>query len=163
MSNERIALHNLWQRTDVAIKPADKGSAVVGFSKEDYIDEVERQLNNHAHYIRLNTDPTPRSTAGIKSFIHSMFANRQIDKYTREILIPHRPWVARFYLLPKIHKPGNPCRPTVTLNSALTENISLLVDWFHNCSQPLFHHTSGTLPTLSTGSKGYHYYLQQPC
>ena len=74
-SNERIALRKLQQRTDVVIKPADKGSAVIILSKEDYINEAERQINNHAHYVRLNTDPTPRSAAEIKSFLHSMFAN----------------------------------------------------------------------------------------
>ena len=58
-SAQRIALHRLRQRTDVVIKPADKGSAVVVLSKEDYINEAERQLNNHAHYVRLNADPTP--------------------------------------------------------------------------------------------------------
>ena len=62
-SAERIALRGLRQRTDVVIKPADKGSAVVVLSKEDYIDEAERQLNNRAHYAPLNADPTPRSAS----------------------------------------------------------------------------------------------------
>ena len=57
-SRERKALHNLRQRTDIIIKPANKGSAVVVLSKEDYIKEADRQLNNHAHYQKLNADPT---------------------------------------------------------------------------------------------------------
>ena len=44
----------------MVIKPTDKGSAVVILSKEDYISEAERQLNNHAHYTKLDVDPTPR-------------------------------------------------------------------------------------------------------
>ena len=57
-----------------------------------------------------------------------MFANVQIDKYTRDFLIPQHPRVARFYLLPKIHKRGNPGRLIVSSNSAPTENISQFVD-----------------------------------
>ena len=45
-SVERNALRNLQQRTDIVIKPADKGSAVVMLSKEDYIKEADRQLND---------------------------------------------------------------------------------------------------------------------
>ena len=59
-----------------------------------------------------------------------MFANRLIDKHTRDLLIPHHLRPARFYLLPKIHKPGNPGRPTVSSYSASTENISWFMDWF---------------------------------
>ena len=36
----------------------------------------------------------------------------------------------RFYLLHKIHKPGNPGRPIVPSNGAPTENISLFTDFF---------------------------------
>lgn len=37
---------------------------------------------------------------------------------------------AIFYLLTKIHKPGNPGSPIVASNSALTENISCFTDFF---------------------------------
>ena len=37
---------------------------------------------------------------------------------------------ARFYLLPKIHKPGNPGRPIVASSEAPTEKISEFLD--HN-------------------------------
>ena len=59
-----------------------------------------------------------------------MFSNGQIDKHTRNFLIPNHSWVARFYLLPKIHKPGNPGRPIVSSNSTPTKNISRFADWF---------------------------------
>ena len=49
-SHQRKALRELRQRSDIRIKPADKGSAVVVLSKDDYIKEAESQLNNHAHY-----------------------------------------------------------------------------------------------------------------
>ena len=38
---ERTALKNLQQWNDIIIKPADKGSAVVTLSRQDYIDEAD--------------------------------------------------------------------------------------------------------------------------
>ena len=39
------------------MKPADKGSAVVVLSTEDYIKEADRQLNNQSYYKKLDADP----------------------------------------------------------------------------------------------------------
>ena len=72
MSNERIALRTPQQCRDVVIIPADNESAVVVLSKEDYINEVERQLNNHRHYTKLNADPTSGSSVKVKSCINFM-------------------------------------------------------------------------------------------
>ena len=54
----------------------------------------------------------------------------QIDKTTKNFLTPHHPRTARFYLLPKIHKPGNHGRPIMSSNGAPTKNISRFVDYF---------------------------------
>ena len=52
-------------------------------------------------------------------------------------LIPQDPRTARFYLLPKIHKAGNPGRPIVSGNGSPTERISEFVDSYLN---PLVSH-----------------------
>ena len=54
---ERTALKHLRQRTDIIIKPADKGIAVVVLSKDDYIREADQQLNNPTHFRQLTMDP----------------------------------------------------------------------------------------------------------
>ena len=97
---ERTALRHLRQRTDIIIKPADKGSAVVVLSKEDYIREADRQLNNPTHYCQLTADPTSQYSTEIKAFVDSMFHRGLIDKKTRKFLTPYQPRAARFYLLP---------------------------------------------------------------
>ena len=53
-----------------------------------------------------------------------------IEKMTKEFLILYHPWVARFYLLPNNHKPGNPGRLIVSSSGATMENISHFVDYF---------------------------------
>ena len=79
---------------------------VVVLSKEDYIKLADRQLNNQSYYNKLDADPTPRYASEISSFINSMFMRGKINKKIKNYLIPHHPRTARFYLLPKIHKPG---------------------------------------------------------
>ena len=59
-----------------------------------------------------------------------MFKRGLIEKRTRNFLVSRHPRVVRFYLLPKIHKPGNPRRPIVSSNSAPTENILSFFDSF---------------------------------
>ena len=54
--------------------------------------------------------------------------------------------LARFYLLPKIHKPGNPGRSIVSSNNSPTENISQYVDHF---LRPLVRQQPGILRDTS--------------
>ena len=55
---EKVALRTLKSNTDIVIKPADKGSAVVVLDKEHYISEAERQLGDRQFYKPLDYDPT---------------------------------------------------------------------------------------------------------
>ena len=59
-----------------------------------------------------------------------MFNRGLTSKHTKAFLTPNQPKVARFYLLPKIHKPDNQERPIVLSNGIPTENISQYVDHF---------------------------------
>ena len=130
LPRERQALRTLRERKDIVIKPADKGSAVVILSKEDYIKEAMRQLNNASHYRKLPSDPTMKISTEIKEVVNGLFTRGLIDRHSKEFLTPQHPKIARFYLLPKIHKPGCPGRPIVSSSGAPTENISSFVDFF---------------------------------
>ena len=85
---ERSALKLLRQRTDIIIKPADKGSAVVVLSKEDYIKEANRQLNESVYYRKLPADPTSQYTTEVKQCVDSMYQRKLIDKKNKEIPSP---------------------------------------------------------------------------
>ena len=129
-SLERSALIRLQHREDIVIKPADKGSAVVVLSREDYIEKARSQLSNANYYKKLASDPTPTYAAEIKQFVNLMFERRLIDKHTKEFLTPNAPKISRLYLLPKLHKTGIPGRPIVASNGCPTENISRFVDHY---------------------------------
>ena len=102
-SDERLALRRHRQCTNIVIKLADKGSAVVVLSKEDYTKEANRQLNDFVFYRKLSSDPTSQHSTEVKQCVDSMFRRGLIDKRVKDFLVPHHPRAAKFYLLPKIH------------------------------------------------------------
>ena len=55
-----------------------------------------------------------------------------MDKQTHRYLTQENPKAGRFYILPKIHKPGNPGRPIVSANGHPTEKISEFVSFHLN-------------------------------
>ncbi|XP_068738397.1 uncharacterized protein [Montipora capricornis] len=136
-TSERQAIHQLKQRQDIVIKPADKGSGTVIMDKTWYIDECNRQLNNSEFYRRLNEDITVDIQKRVT--VYGRMYTDLIDEKTKQYLIQPDVKPGRFYILPKVHKPGNPGRPIVSSNSHPSERISHFID--HHL-QPLVHKLS---------------------
>ena len=65
-----------------------------------------------------------------------MHKDKLINDKTKQYLIQSDVKPGRFYILPKIHNPGNPGRPIVSSNSHPTERMSHFVDYH---LQPLVH------------------------
>ena len=57
-NDERNTLNQLTKRTDIIIKPADKGSGTVVMDKQLYIDECTRRLNDTKFYEKHDKDMT---------------------------------------------------------------------------------------------------------
>ena len=120
---ESKALYSLQRNNDIVIKPADKGSAVVVM-----ISEAERQLPDSRHYKPLDHDPTAEFDNKVSLAVDTMYEDGHISEKNMDFLIVDRPRAGWFYLLPKIHKAGNPGRPIVSANGYPTEKISEFVD-----------------------------------
>ena len=132
-------LKQLSQRTDIIIKAADKGSGKVIMDRDWYINECLRQLNDIKFYRLLNTDLTNDIQSRIQFYIKRLHKNNIIDDKTKRFLTQTDRKPGRFYILPKIHKPGNPGRPIVSSNAHPTERISQIVDYH---LKPLVHKTA---------------------
>lgn len=146
---ERGALKSLRNRVltgEIVIKPADKGSATVVMSHDNYVAEAMRQLTREEHHLLLDRDPTTKYAEEITKLLAEMKARNAIDQETKDYLTPLHVRTARFYLLPKIHKPGNPGRPIVSSCGAPTEKISSL--WTTTCAHlwKTYPPSSRTLP-----------------
>ena len=128
-ATERHAIRQLKQRQDIIIKPADKGSGTVVMDKTWYIDECNRQLTDTKFYRRLNEDITADIQKRVTVYVNRMYKNKLINHKTRQYLIQSEVKPERFYILPKVHKPGNPGRPIVSSNSHPSERLSHFVDY----------------------------------
>ena len=101
-------------------------------NRQDYLDECYRQLNDPSFYKRVNEDPTEDINKRVRVYLKRLLADNIIDKQTHRYLTPENPKAGRFYILPKIHKPGNPGRPIVSANGHPTEKISEFVSYHLN-------------------------------
>ena len=99
-------------------------------SREQYIDKVRNHLNNKDHYLKLDNDPPQRFSLEIEQVLIQMTNRYSIPEELIHILVPDETGVSRFYILPKMHKPGNPGRPIVSSCGSPTEGISRFID-FH--------------------------------
>ena len=132
---ERKAIKQLQRRMDIVIKPADKGSGTVVMDRTWYVNECMRQLNDCNFYQKQSKDLTSKIQERIRKYTSRMHNEKLIDENTFKYLTCNpNPQPGRFYILPKIHKQGNPGRPIISSNGHPTEHISEFVD-FH--LQPL--------------------------
>ncbi len=131
------AMTELANNTNIIIRPADKGSAVVILNRIDYLKEGFKQLNNEKFYSHQKTDLTDKHISLISNAIEDMYQNGEIDDYTKDYLLSCPGRTSDLYLLPKIHKASfnqnnHPSRPIMSANGSPTEKISEFVDHFLN-------------------------------
>ena len=114
------------------IKPADKGSAVVIWSKHDYLLEASNQLSDTNVYCKSNSNTLQKVNSEINSVLREMFNLKEIHQKIMSYLAVKKPQLGRFYLLPKLHKRtmNVPWRPVIFNNGIATEGISSFLD-FH--------------------------------
>uniref|UniRef100_A0A8C3H6A6 Reverse transcriptase domain-containing protein n=1 Tax=Chrysemys picta bellii TaxID=8478 RepID=A0A8C3H6A6_CHRPI len=122
---EHNAIYSLRNNPDIIIKKADKGGAVVVMNKLEYDQEAARQLSNTTFYRPLSSDPTEDYLKKLHHLLKKLPDKAQEQICTDTCLEP-RPGV--FYLLPKIHKHGNPGRPIISGIGTLTSGLSGYVD-----------------------------------
>ncbi len=80
--NERDALSRLAKRSDIVIKPADKGSGTVIMDKQFYTNECYRQLNDTTFYEKLDVDMTNKVTKTVTQYLQLMKRKEHITKDT---------------------------------------------------------------------------------
>ena len=128
-----LATYNIHNKKYV-IKPADKGGAIVIWSTTDYEKEALSQLNDNKYYEHIPANPTTvisNQTTKIIQYVKDLYKFGDIDYKTLQHLLPSSPSrTPIFYLLPKIHKPGNPGRPIISGCDSPTDRLSSFID-FH--------------------------------
>ena len=94
------------------------------------MNECDRQLNDTKYYQKQLSDLTNKTEQPIKEYTTRLHKDNLIDYETLKYLTSNsEPKAGRFYILPKIHKQGNPGRPIISSNGHPTEPISEFVDY----------------------------------
>lgn len=128
--HEIKALSDLMNRNDIIICNADKGGATVIMDVNDYIKEANRQLNDETHYKKLQSDPTSTHLNLINDTIERFKKDKLLSEKLANSLKITEARTPLFYLLPKIHKEGNPGRPVISSIDCHTSKISEYVDYY---------------------------------
>ena len=104
--DEKVSLNNLKNNKDIIIKGADKGSSTVIMSKQAYLNEAYRQLNNTNYYQKIDKPIYKTNINKINTILESMKKDNYItDKQLNYLKATDTDRARTFYLLPKIHKP----------------------------------------------------------
>ena len=133
--NDFDILENLGKDNDLVFKQADKGGGIVLLDKQQYINEVNRQLSDSFFYKTLSTNPTPHITSIIRTVLNEGLSLNYIQEKTFKFLCNQHPRVPIFHVLPKVHKvknPGDlpPGRPIISGVNSLLEPLAKYID-FH--------------------------------
>ena len=120
------------QKNDnLIVKPADKGGAIVIWPRDDYLREASKQLASTNHYNHILMNPIPELITRIQQFVQNNHKLGQFDYTTFKFLMPPTPTkTPTLYLLPKIHKAGNPVRPIISGCDDPTVRLSKFADHF---------------------------------
>ena len=89
-------------------------------------------MNNQQFYKKVNEDRTEGINKRVRFYLKRLLSEGIIDKETHNYLTPQDRKAGHFYILPKIHKAGNPGRPIVSANGHPTEKISEFVSFHLN-------------------------------
>ena len=81
------ALQDLMYDKNIVIKPADKGSAIVIWDKQDYLKECELQLGNKSVYKEVKRDPLHSVTQKIRNTLLDMLRKKEIDKKIIQLFV----------------------------------------------------------------------------
>jgi len=139
-SEEFASLNKFKNNSNITIKPADKGGALVVMDTKDYLFESYRQLKDENYYKKLKTSILPENKIKIKNILTDMYHDGCISmKQLRYLSGPEDPRPRRFYILPKIHKNPNTWsvpnkipqgRPVVSDTNSESYRVSDYIDSF---------------------------------
>lgn len=131
---ELFCLKSLAKDQTIVMKKADKSGLIVVMNRKDYVDEVQRQLNNDKYYQRLETDFSSTAASNITECV-SDIENTEPHVMDEFDTFPTQTRIPQFYILPKVHKTfdnnlpfGYPGRPIVSACNSCTDHISKYID-----------------------------------
>ncbi|XP_078520512.1 uncharacterized protein LOC144785528 [Lissotriton helveticus] len=128
----REAIQVLKTQQEAVIRQADKGGAVVLWSKDLYRTEGRNHVYNQEWYRRITHDPTIQIQNEVGRLVNAAKEAGILGPKESEYLVKQHPRTPHLYFLPKVHKDPKipPGRPIVSGCDSVFEPISKFVDVF---------------------------------
>ena len=92
-------------------------------NKDIYIQEARRQLSQLDIYEKQSENPTEAIIQEVRDLLKISLEEDVITGEIRSYTNPEGTFAARFYVLPKVHKPGVPGRPVISGCNSPTEKL----------------------------------------
>ena len=126
---ENKALWKLCSSKDLVVRLQDKGSRFVILDRSDYINKVERNLNDGSFDI-LGSDPSLSYYHIVKDWGDKWMVKGKITQLLLDCILNVNARPGKNYGLIKTHKPNNPIRLITSGNGTAVQNLSLFTEYF---------------------------------
>lgn len=126
----------LRKNKDVMILPPDKGSGVVLLDRKDYIEKMTAILSDQAKFSidPIQKDAVQKVESNITERLKSLQCKGIINEQTFKQLRPKGTTTPRMYGIPKMHKPGMPLRPILSM---VASPYHELAKWLVDAIEPV--------------------------
>lgn len=121
---EQRAMKELLHDQEIVIRPADKGSGIVVVDREDYIKELEKEVQGNLSYEEIDCKKLKEVDRNIKKLANRMHKDGHIDSELKAYLVPKYPRAGRLKGNPKLHKKAHPYRAIVNGRGTHTERMA---------------------------------------
>ena len=124
----RKVLRDLRSNKDLVVVRPDKGKATVLLTKQDYKAKMMTVLEDQSKFIRLGPcerfDRTIKIEQELQAYLKRLVKTKEISQEQCAAVCPVGSARPRLYGLPKIHKPGVPLRPILSMSASPQYAIS---------------------------------------
>lgn len=117
----------LKEHAELIVTKSDKGNVTVLMTKNQYKDKALDILNDAQSYTKLNKDPTSTYQQKANKLVKDLFEDDMIVEQESKNLMLYNAVPAKFYGLPKIHKPTLSLRPIISSIDTPNSNIAQFI------------------------------------
>ena len=125
---ENSAFHELLHNDDIIIRPADKGSGIVVIDKEEYIESLEKEMEQSSAYERTDNDRTEEAHKKVKKLVNKMNRDGLVSDDLKNYLTPKYVQRGKLKGNPKLHKANAPYRAIVSGIGTPIERLAELAE-----------------------------------
>ena len=121
---ENSAFHELLHNKEIVIRPADKGSGIVVLDREEYVESLEKEMEQSSSYEMTDNNRTEEAHTKVKKLVNKMNRDGLVSDDLKQYLTPRYVQKGKLKGNPKLHKANAPYRTIVSGIGTPTEKLA---------------------------------------